>query len=118
MLSQKLERRRGVFDCFRLIEFLVKLESLVSIFLRQLNAALHAPEQVGTQRDETVRGVPVGNAAHMIVDAEDLLKHDDAWPITARRQGKITVELVAIEGFNCWHIHRLHRSRRSRQEFT
>src|SRR5689334_8279224 len=103
MLAQKLERSSGVFDRLRLVESLVEIDRLVPLVTTQLDVTLHAPEQVGTQRDKPVRRVPISNAAHVFVDAEYLLKHDDAWSITTRGQSKITVERVAIESFDCWH---------------
>ena len=42
-------------------------------------------------------GVPVNDATHVVVDAEDLLKHDDSWSIAAGRQREIAVELTAVE---------------------
>ncbi len=103
--TQKLERRRRVFDGFVFVDLLIKLDRFVPVvaFVGELHAAFDAPEQIRTERDEAVRRVPVSNAAHVAVDAEDLLEHDDAWSITARGQGKVAVELAAVEGFDCDH---------------
>src|ERR1043165_8266550 len=103
MFAQKLERGRGVFDPFRLVKSFVEIDRLVTVGSSQLDVTLQAPAQVRTQCDKPVRPVPVSNTADVVVDAEDLLKHDDAWSIPTRGQGQVAVELVAIEGFDCWH---------------
>src|SRR5689334_19001332 len=103
MFAQTLERGRGVFNRFRLVESFIEIDRLIKLVTSQLDVTLQAPEQVGTQRDKSVRRVPVSNTADVVVDAEDLLKHDDAWSIPTRGQGQVAVELVAIEGFDCWH---------------
>src|SRR6185295_9932994 len=69
----------------------------------QFNSALHTPEEIRTQRDKPMRRIPVSNTTHEAVDAKDLLQHDDTWSIPTRRQGKIAVELAAIERLDCDH---------------
>src|SRR6185295_15803916 len=69
----------------------------------QFNSALHTPEEIRTQRDKPMRRIPVSNTAHEAVDAKNFLQHDDTWSIPTRRQGKIAVELAAIERLDCNH---------------
>src|SRR6185369_2645514 len=105
MLSQKLERRGGVFHRLCLIDLLVKLDGSFPVvaFVSELDAGLYAPEQIGNQRDKPMRRIPVSDTAQEAIDAIDLLEHDEAWSITTRRQGKIRVELPTIESCNFCH---------------
>ena len=45
----------------------------------------------------------IGDAADVVVNAEDLLDHDDTWTIATRWQCEVGVELAAVEGFDCGH---------------
>src|SRR5215213_5008355 len=99
MLSQKLKRRRRVFNGLRFISLSIKLDGFAPVvaFVSKLDAGLDAPEQIRNKRDKPMRRIPVSNLAHEAVDTKDLLEHDDARSITARRQCKVAVKLAAIE---------------------
>src|SRR5690349_23770790 len=113
-MPQKLNRRCGVFDRLCLVEFLIERNCFVPIvaFVGELYAALEAPEQIWSNGDEAVRRIPIGDATNVVVDAKDLLKHDDAWSIATRRQGNVGIELATIERLDCDHIFRDRKSTR------
>src|SRR5215212_1043300 len=116
MLSQKLKRRRSVFNGLGLISLSIKLDGFTPViaFVSELDTGLGAPEQIRNKRDKPMRCIPVSNLAHEAVDTKDFLEHDDARSITARRQCKVAVELAAIERFDLDHSsdnsHRSHGS--------
>jgi hypothetical protein len=68
-----------------------------------LDAGLLSPEEIGSECDEAVGGVPIGHAADEVVDAEDFLEDDDAWTMAGRWQREVSVELAAVERFDCDH---------------
>src|SRR4051794_4178906 len=105
MLSQQLERRRRVFNSLRLISLLVKLNRALPIvpFVSKLDARLDAPEQIRHKRDKAMRRIPLGNITQILVDTKDLLEHDDAWSIPARRQRQIPIKLPTIESSDFDH---------------
>src|SRR2546423_10185686 len=105
MVSQKLDCRSRILNGFGFINFLIVTNSLVPVvaFVSELYAALDAPKQIRTDGYKAMRGIPVSHAANVVVDSVDLLKHDDAWSITTRGQGKVGVELTAIQGLNHDH---------------
>ena len=84
---------------FVFVDLLIKLDSFVPVvaFVGELDSAFDSPEKIRTERDKAMRCIPVGDTAHVAVDAKDLLQHDDAWSIATRGQGKIAVELPAVE---------------------
>src|SRR6185503_1955034 len=100
--TQEFKRSGGVFDGFVFVDLLVKLDCFLPVvaFVCELDVALDSPEEIGAESDEAVRGVPVGDAAHVGVDAEDFLEHDDAWAIAAWGHGEIGVEFSAVKRFD------------------
>src|SRR5689334_19536451 len=98
MLSQKVERGGGVFNGLRFIDLLIKLDGFLPVvaFVSQLDAGLDAPEQIRNECDKSMRRIPVSDIAQVLIDAKDLLEHDDAWPITTRRQCQVTIKLPVI----------------------
>jgi hypothetical protein len=103
MCAQIRQGRCGVFNRFGLVQAVIKLEGFVPIVLRQLNPAFLPPEKVRAQRDEAVRRIPVSNTADELVNSKDLLEYDYTGTISTRRQGKISVEIAAVERFYCDH---------------
>ena len=106
MLSQKLDRSRGILNCFHFIEALIKREGSLPFRFRsvgQLNAGFLSPKQVGANRNEAVRRIPIADSAHIFVDAEDFLQHDDARTVATRGQSHVSVEFSAIERFQRSH---------------
>jgi hypothetical protein len=77
VLAQEFQSRRRVLDRLRLVEPLVEREGALPFrfaLVRQLDARLLPPEEIGAGDDEAPRGVPVGGVAHHLVDAEDFLQ--------------------------------------------
>jgi hypothetical protein len=66
-----------------------------------LEAALDAPEHVRHQHDVALARQPVSQAAHVVVDAEDLLEQQDA------RAGPVRNGAVRREGPTIDRRHRL-----------
>jgi hypothetical protein len=62
------------------IEALHQAETLgATVFvIAQVDAGLLPPEEIGRQNREPVRGKLAGFGAHRLVDAKDLLQHDDS----------------------------------------
>src|SRR6185503_11033511 len=110
MLSQKLERRTRVFHCLRFVDLLIKLDGSLPVVasVAELDAGLDTPEQIGNDGDKPVRRIPVGNVTEVLIDTKDLLEHDDAWSITARRQGNVGVKLPTIKRFDFHHAQIIH----------
>src|SRR5215472_5832353 len=101
-LPQMRERRREVIDALRLVEALVKRERLLPLgigLIGDLDAGLLAPEQVGAEHDIALPREAVGQIAHHLVDAENLLDQHHAG---AARGGccQIGAEAAAIGGAN------------------
>src|SRR5260370_6211273 len=102
MFAQKVDGRRRVLNCLRLIETLVERECSLPFrfcLISQLNAWLLPPKQIRTKRDKSMCGVPVTNLAHVFIDAKDFLQDDNARAIGARGQSKVAFQLSAIERF-------------------
>ena len=93
MLSEEFHRGGRIFDSFPYIEALIKRKCLLPIGFRlvsQLNSRFLSPKEIGTQRDEAMRRMPITNAAHVFIDAKDFLQDDDAWTKPARRHREIS----------------------------
>jgi len=58
-----------------------------------VDARLLAPEYIRAHREIALRGVPIANVAHHLVDAEDFLDHQHAGAAAALRGGQIGGEL-------------------------
>src|SRR5438105_4903538 len=99
MLAQKLNRGRRVFDGFCFVQTLIELDRFlkVSIAVRQLHPALLTPEKIGTNDDESMRRIPIGDAPQEFIHAKNLLQYDDPWAIPARGQSHVGIELAAVE---------------------
>ena len=99
MFAEKFNRGGRIFNGSAFIQTLIELYSplRVSIAVRQLYAALLSPKQIGTDRHESARRVPVGDAAQEFIDAKNLLQDDDAWAEARRRQCDVGVELSAVK---------------------
>src|SRR5260370_1254132 len=64
---------------------------------------LFSPEQIRTERDESVRSIPIADPAQVLIDAENFLQDDNARTVTAGRQSKVGGKLSAIKGFQSNH---------------
>ena len=62
-----------------------------------LEARLDAPEHVGHEHDVAVRGEAVGQAAHVVVDPEDLLEQEDPGPGACAGHRAVRVERAVAE---------------------
>src|SRR6185437_16845276 len=89
--AQRLDRRGDVSDPLLGIEFLVERKRFLALGLAlpELNAGRQSPEEVGAEDDIAFLGIGIGDVAHRCVDAENLLKEDDAGATPALRDGKI-----------------------------
>ena len=98
--AQHLQRVGGILDRLIGVEALVIAERLAEIGLgiAELDAGLHAPEQIRRQHDVTFLGIVVGDLAHRGVDAENLLQQQDAGARSRCRNGQIPLEGAAIGG--------------------
>src|SRR5580765_6719440 len=106
MSAQKFNCGGGILDSLRFIQALIKRESLLPFRFRligHIDAAFLAPKQIGTNRHEAMRRIPVADLPHVLIDAKDFLQDDDAWPITAGRQSDMRVKFAAIKRFDCEH---------------
>ena len=77
------------------LETLHQAEGLGPVFLafvRELDARLQAPKQIGGQRETAARGMGVADFTHHVVDAENFLDDDDAWAVTGCGRGEIAAE--------------------------
>ena len=76
-----VERDLGVLDALVDVEALEQLEGARPFLLGpvgDLDAWFLAPEEVGHDGEITLERQDVGDVAHDVVDAEDLLQDDDA----------------------------------------
>jgi len=71
---------------------------------------LLAPEEVGTEREVALAGEPVGDLAHDLVDAENLLDHHDSRPFARGGGRQVAHELSAVFGLD-GDVLAAHRSR-------
>jgi hypothetical protein len=103
VFTQELHCRCRVFNCFCFVESLIQLKRFVNVvaFVGQFDTRFLPPEKIGTNDNETVSGIPVGDTSDVLIYAEDFLEHDDAWTITTCGCGHVGVELAAVEGFDC-----------------
>src|SRR5215510_180114 len=100
MFAQEFRSRRRIFDSFPKVEILIKLKCFLQLsfrFVSQLDARLLPPKEIGTNRHDSMRGIPITHLPHVSVDAKDFLQDDYSRTITARRQRKVTIELFVIE---------------------
>src|SRR5205814_1244464 len=106
MFTQKIHRRRRIFDSFGFIKSLIQLKRLLPFgfaLVSHVDAAFLPPKQIGTDRDKAVRRVPVAGVTHELIDAKDFLKDDDAGTIATRRQSDVGIEFPTVGRFNCGH---------------
>jgi hypothetical protein len=96
--AQRLHRRGDVPHPLGDVEFLVELEGLLPIRLGlpELDILLDPPEEIRAEHDVTLGGIEIGDVAHVLVDAEDLLDEDEAGPFLGLRQGEIGPETIAV----------------------
>src|SRR5262249_18148661 len=100
-LAEMAKRRLEVVDTLRLVEALVEGERLLPFGVRligDLDARLLAPEQIRAERDVTLPREAVGEIAHDLVDAENLLDHEHARAAAGRWCREISAEAAAIGG--------------------
>ena len=80
---------------------LISIAALLTIpiarLVHRLYAAFLVPEEIGTNNDEPVRGVPIGDTAHILIYTKDFLQEDSAWAISASWRCEVCVELAAVE---------------------
>jgi hypothetical protein len=101
VLAQIGEGDLEIGDALALVETLIELEGALPLVLGligELDARRLAPEEVGAERDITLRGEAVGEIAHSLVDAEDFLDDENAGPRAGFRDREITGETAAIGG--------------------
>ena len=82
------------------VEALVEREGLLPFGLglvRDVDAGLLTPEKVGTDRAEARSGQAIADIAHDLIDAEDLLNHDDPGAAAFRRHRQIGVEFPIVD---------------------
>ncbi len=99
--AQMRQARLEIVDALGLVEALVELEGARPFRLGlvgELDAGLLPPEEIGTERDVALRGETVGDVAHHLVDAEDLLDDENARTFAALRCREIAGKAAAISG--------------------
>ncbi|MNQ87267.1 hypothetical protein D3C85_1024830 [compost metagenome] len=96
--AQRGQRRRNVLDPQLHVEPLVELKGArhVGGAVRQLDAGLLAPEQIGHQHHVALLGQQLRSAAHEAIDAENLLAQHQPRPAAGGRHGQIGAEGPAI----------------------
>ena len=55
-----------------------------------VDAAFLSPEEIGTNRHESVRRIPVADIAQVLIDPEYFLQDDNAGTVTAGGQSEIS----------------------------
>ncbi|MNT09645.1 hypothetical protein D3C72_1444350 [compost metagenome] len=101
--AQRLHARRDVGHAGFDVELLEEAEGALPVFGRvaQIDAGLHAPEQVGREHHVAFLRIEVGHLAHVGIDAEDLLAQHDAGAAPRGRQGQVAAKgLGAVAGGN------------------
>src|SRR5215510_4813045 len=107
--AQHLDRRGDVLHAGVDVELLEAFErALPARFgVVEIDAGLHAPEEIGCKRDKTLPSVVLADEAHVLVDAEDLLLDHEPGAFPRRREAEVTAELAAVGGRNvdegAWH---------------
>ncbi len=99
--AQMRQARLEIVDALGLVEALVELEGARPFRLGlvgELDAGLLPPEEIGAERDVALRGETVGDVAHHLVDAEDLLDDENARTFAALRCREIAGKAAAIGG--------------------
>jgi hypothetical protein len=84
-----------------LVETLIELERACPFRLGlvgELDAGLLPPEEIGTKCDVALRRETVGDVAHHLVDAEDLLDDENARTLAALRCREVAGKAAAIGG--------------------
>ena len=96
-----VERDLGVLDAEVDVEALEQLERAGPFGLGpvgDLDARLLAPEEVGYDGEIALKRKDVGDVAHDVVDAEDLLQDDDAGAGSRAGLGEIGHKTAAVGG--------------------
>jgi len=98
LLSHVSESGVNILETFRQIEPLVDRHALLGFgaVVGKFDITLDAVEQRGSNGEEAIVGVAVGNRSDVLIDAEDLLDDNEASYRFARGAGQIGVELVAV----------------------
>jgi hypothetical protein len=65
--------------------------------VRDVDASLLPPKQIGTDCDKSMRRIPIAHVAHELINAKDFLQHDHAWTIATGRQREVSIELATVE---------------------
>src|SRR5260221_6562330 len=96
--AQRLDGGGDVPHPFGDVEFLIELEGSlpIGLALPELDILLDTPEEIRAEHDITLVGVEIGDVAHVLVDAEDLLNEDETGTFFRFGQRQIGTESIAV----------------------